>query len=72
MKIKTMRTLSSLLFVIATITFLSACSKCYECQTERLYNNVVDTVIEDICTATGEEIDDREAEGATCTPTSGF
>jgi len=54
------------------IIAFSACSKCYECEIVREYNNVPDTVIDDICTASGEEIKEREANGYNCKASTPF
>ncbi len=53
------------------VLLLSSCSKCYQCQAERDYTLesgavITDTVYEDVCTATGDEIDRLEGEGYTC------
>ena len=66
-------------FVSFMVVFVSlitiSCSKCYKCEVERQYTLengtvVTDTVSDDICTATGSEIDSYESEGYTCTPNS--
>lgn len=54
--------------ILFIIVALSACSRCYECEIVRYYNNLPDTIIEDVCTATGEELNDLEDEGYTCAP----
>lgn len=62
-------------FVFAAIIgsiALSSCSQCYECSYYTPLadgnGNVIDstTVVEDICTASTEEITSREADGQTC------
>lgn len=45
---------------------LNSCSKCYECTSQRTYNNQVDTVSQELCTADQKEIDKLENEGYTC------
>ncbi len=63
-----MKVLSQITFfaLLMLATIFSSCSKCYECKGVRVYNNVQDTVSEDICTADQKEIDAKEAAGYTC------
>lgn len=64
-----MKTLFALVFVAATFAFTS-CSQCYECSYELESNiggtTVIDTVTEEVCTATGDEITEYENNGYTC------
>lgn len=65
-----MKTLIALaIFGITTISF-SACSQCYECSYELESTiggtTVIDTVTEEVCTATGDEITEYESNGYTC------
>ena len=49
---------------------ISACSKCYECKTEVTYTSggviTKDTLTEDFCTASAQEVEDKEADNYTC------
>jgi len=59
-------------FSVLAVNFTS-CSKCYDCvETQEILDsngNVIDhtEVHTDVCTATKDEIDERERNGATCT-----
>ena len=57
-------------FIVLMQLAISSCSKCYDCSyvTEIENNGVIvkDTVTDEFCTASSEEIDQKEKEGQTC------
>lgn len=65
--------MKSLVFILTVLSALAitSCSTCYECSEDVILysgSTPTDTVSEsqEICTADPSEIDDREAQGATC------
>ena len=56
-------------FILSAMTIV-ACSKCYDCSyvTEIENNGVVvkDTVTDEFCTASPQEIEEKENQGQTC------
>lgn len=74
-KLKTIIMKTRLIIAIAVLTFgvvsMSSCSKCYKCS-HYVYidnNGVTDSTetVEDFCTASAQELEDKEKEGETCT-----
>ena len=63
---------ASILFIVvfALAVCVTSCSKCYDCtyeiEVETPTGIVIDTVTEDYCTASKQELDDKEADGYTC------
>lgn len=62
-----------LLFALAIVSLLGAsCSKCYDCRTQVEITdgngNVISTEerTEEVCTASKDEVDDKESEGYDC------
>ncbi len=59
------------LIAVLAISF-SGCSTCYECSTDVLLtNDTGDSLgtsenVEEFCTADGQEVENREDDGATC------
>lgn len=49
---------------------LASCSKCYECSYEVEVGNDTETVSEDFCTASSDELKEKEEEGYTCSSKS--
>lgn len=59
-------------FLFVTVLLAPACSKCYDCKTtvsiEDSNGNVISTEerSEEVCTASDDEIDNKEADGYDC------
>ncbi|PCJ83053.1 MAG: hypothetical protein COA57_12215 [Flavobacteriales bacterium] len=67
-----MKQLTSIFIITLLTVFFSSCSKCYECTTVHEYevNGVMqtDTVSEDYCTASSQELQEKEDAGYDCSP----
>lgn len=57
-------------FIAASQMAISSCSKCYDCSyvTEIENNGIIvkDTVTDEFCTASSEEVKEKENQGQTC------
>ncbi len=65
--------MKKLVFLAIFAMNLSACSTCYECSTDipLVDANTGDTIssnenVEEFCTADGQEVEEREKDGAVC------
>lgn len=67
-----MKLTHTLLIALAlTTVFISSCSKCYDCtyeyEIESNGTTTTETGSDDFCTASGDELEEKEDDGYTCT-----